>query len=261
MTKGVLLIGYGTRTGNLEKILGRQLERLNARGRERVYLGYYRVSEPSIGEALRRMASDGIDDVLAIPYYIAEGRLTYELIPRSMGVSIGGNGETVVGGRRMRISMSPAFGMTRTLFNILCDRIAESGCGKDAGMLIVGHGSRDVGSSNKAIIEMNAERLRKAGYSHVAYAFNEFDDPPIKEALSGLAAEGVGEVVVLPLFIATGVHLCEDVAEKIGIPKYSSGGDVEVDGRRISVKYMRPVEDDPRLLELIDSEISDFYGD
>ena len=61
MTKGVLLIGYGTRKGNLEEILGRQLARLEARGRDWVYLAYFRVSEPSIEDALRRMAADGVD--------------------------------------------------------------------------------------------------------------------------------------------------------------------------------------------------------
>lgn len=261
MTKGVLLIGYGTRKGNLEEILGRQLARLEARGRDRVYLAYFRVSEPSIEDALRRMAADGIDEVLAVPYYIAEGRLTYELIPGKMGVPIGGNGETVVDGRKVRVSMSPAFGMTRVLFNILCDRIAESGCGKDDGILVIGHGSRDVSSSNRAIIAMNADRLRKIGYSHVAYAFNEFDEPAIGDAVSGLVSEGVEKIAVLPLFIAMGVHLCEEVAEKIGIPPYSDGGDIDAGGRKVSVRYMRPVEDDPRLLELIDSEIADFYGD
>ena len=177
--------------GNLEEILGRQLARLEARGRDRVYLAYFRVSEPSIEDALRRMAADGVDEVLAVPYYIAEGRLTYELIPGKMGVPIGGNGETVVDGRKVRVSMSPAFGMTRVLFNILCDRIAESGCGKDDGILVIGHGSRDVSSSNRAIIAMNADRLRKIGYSHVAYAFNEFDEPAIGDAVSGLVSEGV----------------------------------------------------------------------
>ena len=116
-------------------------------------------------------------------------------------------------------------------------------------------------SSNRAIIAMNADRLRKIGYSHVAYAFNEFDEPAIGDAVSGLVSEGVEKIAVLPLFIAMGVHLCEEVAEKIGIPPYSDGGDIDAGGRKVSVRYMRPVEDDPRLLELIDSEIADFYGD
>ncbi len=259
--KGVLIIGYGTRKGNLEEILGRQLARLRARGRGNVYPAYFRVTSPSIPEALDKMVSDGVDDILAIPYYIAEGRLTYELIPEKMGMPIGGCGETVIGGRKVRITMAPAFGMTRVLFNILCDRIAESGCGKDDGILVVGHGSRDTGSSNRAIVSMNADRLRGIGYSRVAYAFNEFDEPSVEDAVAELVSGGAERIAVLPLFIARGVHLCEEVPEKIGIPPHSDGGEICAGGRKVSVRYMRPVEDDPRLLELIDSEIADFYGD
>lgn len=261
MTKGILLIGYGTRTGNLCEILERQAARLRARGRENVYVAYYRVSEPSIEEAVDTMVADGVDDILGIPYYIAEGRLTMELIPEKMGIGTATTSKREVGGKTVRLSLSPAFGMTRTLTDIACDRIADAGGSMDSGILVIGHGSRDVSGSNQAIVQINADRLKEMGYNHVAYGFNEFNEPAITDALEDLVSRGVEDVVVVPLFIASGVHLGEEIPDKIGIPHYSSEGIIERSGKSIKIHYTAPAGDDPRLLGIIDSEVAEFLGE
>lgn len=259
MTKGIMIVGYGTRKGNLEEILYRQAARMRARGIDNVYVGYFRVSTPSIPAALEQMAADGVDDILVMPYYIAEGRLTYELIPGKLGIS--GNAGTVeVGGRSVKLRMAPAFGGSPVLADIVCDRVADSGGSKDDGVMIIGHGSRDDMSGNKDVMEANASRLTARGYGHVAYTFNEFCEPSIAEAVAGLAAEGVEKIVAVPLFVAMGLHLGEEVPEQIGIPAYSQGGTITAGGRKIEVKYAKPVEDDPRLLEIMVSGAKNFYG-
>jgi len=159
MKKGILIVGYGTRTGNLIDVLEKQAARLRARGRENVYVCYFRVSHPTIQEALAKMADDGVDTVLAVPYYIAEGRLTYELIPEKMGIPKCASGVADINGKKVRIFMSHAFGRTHILTHILCDRIAEAGGSKDSGILVIGHGSRDIVDSNREIIKLNAARL------------------------------------------------------------------------------------------------------
>lgn len=261
MSKGILIIGYGTRTGNLKEVLERTAARLRARGRKNVHICYFRVSSPTIQEAMSRMVRDGVDDILGVPYYIAEGRLTLEMIPEKMGIGATTGTKTVVDGKRINASLAPAFGMNRVLTEIAFDRIAEAGASFDDGILIMGHGSRDVFSSNEAIVRVNAERIQNRGYKHVVYAFNEFVEPGISEGVDMLAAQGVSRIVCVPLFITTGVHLNEEVPDKIGIPHYSEGGEIERGGRNISVSYMRPVEDDPRLLEIVDSEIAEFLGE
>ncbi|AGI48238.1 hypothetical protein TALC_01253 [Thermoplasmatales archaeon BRNA1] len=260
MTKGILIVGYGTRTGNLTDILESQAARLRARGRKNIYVSYFRISEPTIPDAIAKMAADGIDDVLAIPYYIAEGRMTLELIPEKLGIGHTSHGVADIGGRKVKVTVAPAFGRTRMLTNILTDRIAQAGGSKDTGILVIGHGSRDMHDSNREIVELNARRLGDMGYRHVAYGFNEFCGPEISDALASLAKE-TDEVIVTPLFIANGVHLGEEIAEKLGISNYSKGGKVDIGGKMICVKYMAPVEDDVRLLESIDAKVADFYGE
>lgn len=260
MTKGIVIVGYGTRKGNLEQILDAQAARLRAMGRKNVYVAYFRVSKPSIPEVLERMAADGIDKVLAIPYYVAEGRLTSELIPEAFGIS-GRFGNTEVKGKQMYVRIAPAFGTKSALADILCDRIAEAKGTMDSGILIVGHGSRDPGNSNHEIVELNAGRLRDRGYSHVGYAFNEMCEPTLDSAVTELIDAGVKEIIVVPLFIAMGLHLGEEVPEQIGIPPYSPEGIATRNGKSVPVRYMRPLGDDVRLLEIINRKVADFYGE
>jgi sirohydrochlorin cobaltochelatase len=204
---------------------------------------------------------DGVDDVLGLPYYIAEGTLTFELIPAKLGLSAGSRGVAEVDGKKVRIRMAPAFGTSRILTNFLTDRIADAGGDMDTGILVLGHGSRDLTSSNEEIISLNASRLTKMGYRNVVYAFNEFVEPIIADALKTLASKDVKRIIAVPLFIASGVHLGEEIPEQLGIPAYSAGGQIEVSGKKIELVYTKPVEDDGRITDLLVSKIADFRGE
>ena len=260
MTKGTPIIGYGTRTGDLTSILETQADRLRARGRPNVRTCYFRISSPTIEEALEGMAADGVDEILAVPYYIAEGRLTRELIPQKLGIQ-GSAGVARAGGRKVHVAMAPAFGRNRVLASIVFDRIAEAGGTFDDGILVLGHGTRDPTSENSRVVAMNAERVSRAGYGRVAYAFNEFNGPSIADAMAELVGKGAERIVVVPLFIADGVHLGEEIPDQLGIPHYSGGGTTEVGGWSVDIVYTRPAGADPRLLEIIDSEIAEFSGE
>ncbi len=261
MTKGTLIVGYGTRTGKLTTIIETQAKRLRARGRKNVYTAYFRVSSPTIPDALAQMAADGVDDVLVLPYYVAEGTLTAELIPKKLGIS-GRTGAADVNGKKVLIREAYALGNTWVTTDILCDRIAEAdGDMEKSGILVIGHGSKDPISGNCEVIRTNALRLQKIGYKHVVYAFNEFVEPDIDKGVEELVSQGCTDIVVVPAFISDGVHLCEEIAEKLKIPNYSAGGEAEFLGKKVSIKYMRPLEDDPRILELLDCQIEEFYGE
>lgn len=256
MTKGILIIGYGSRKDGVTDILATQAARLRARRPEPVYVGYFRVNRPSIEEALAAMADDGIDEAVVLPYLIAAGRLTDELIPPRLGL-MGRSGTVQVHGRDLLLHCGQAFDRTEALTDILCDRIAECGGTRDSGLIVLGHGSRQ--TANPETVALNAARLRRRGYRHVEYAFNEFCAPSIAEAKERLLATGVGDLVALPLFIAVGVHLGEEIPAQLGIPPYTNEGMVEANGRAVPLRYARPVEDDPRLLDCLAAQVASFY--
>ncbi len=261
MKDGILLIGYGTRKGNLEEILNAQAARLRASTCYEIGIGYFRVSSPSIPEALEDMVKKGVDRIAVVPYYVAEGKLTRQLIPEKLGLSPDVCcGKVKVADRCVQIYVSKAFDLSTVVTDVICDRILSAKGAREAGILILGHGTLDSSKMNRIVIERNAQRLTERGYKHVAFAFNEFNQPSIKDSISKLVSEGVSEIVCVPLFIAMGIHLGEEIPEQIGIPSYSDGGEIVVDGKIIKVSYTRPLEDDPRLAGLVYSRAMEYLS-
>ena len=81
--------------------------------------------------------------------------------------------------------------------------------------LIVGHGSRY--EYNKKIMELQKERLEKMGFENVYIGFNETSHPFIGETMEQMAADGIEEVVAIPFFIASGLHMTRDIPPKLGL--------------------------------------------
>ncbi len=258
MSKGIMIVGYGTRKGNLESILEVQRKRLLCRGWKNVEIAYFRVSKPTIQESLDKMVKDDVDDIVVLPYYIAEGTLTKELIPDKLGIGYLDEADLEIDGKTVTIHIAPAFGNSFILTDIICDRIAGADGDLDSGILILGHGTRHRSQYNMHVIKLNAERLRNKGYKHVTYAFNEFCKPTIKDALDELERSGVKKIVAIPLFIAMGLHLGDEIPEQMGIPSYSTGGDVVINGRTINIAYTRPMEDDSRLTDYLDQTAREY---
>ncbi|MDD3232857.1 MAG: CbiX/SirB N-terminal domain-containing protein [Candidatus Methanomethylophilus sp.] len=256
---GILILGYGSRKPELENIVSTQAARLRARGWDNVYEGYFRVNSPTQAEVLRQVAADGVEDLLVLPYLIAEGRLTYELMPAQWGLNGQYDNEAKVGDRTVRVHWGRAFGGSPALTDIVCDRIAAvGGDRKCTGILLLGHGSKV--ADNREVIMLNAARLVRRGYQHVAYAFNEFCQPGIPVAVDRLMAEGVDRIIAVPIFIAVGIHLGEEIPEQLGISHYTAEGSVTRNGRTVPLSYVKPLGDDPRLTELLNAQIVGYYG-
>ena len=124
-------------------------------------------------------------------------------------------------------------------------------------MLLVAHGSRNPGAESSCATLTDAVRRELADRA-VAVAYLDFTAPSVGEALRELVADGVREVVVVPLLFAPGYHLRVDlpaaVAEVAGRP---SGADR---GRR-SGAGSAPVADEPdRLLEALESRLTAAVG-
>lgn len=117
------------------------------------------------------------------------------------------------------------------------------------GILIIGHGSRS--PESKRVFELQADRIRKMGYDDVLVGFNEFSEDTIEKGLERMADAGVDVVYAIPMFIISGIHLTEDVPEKLGIPPGSTKGVVNIKGRDIEIRYAKALGDDPAVADLI----------
>ena len=84
-------------------------------------------------------------------------------------------------------------------------------------LLLVAHGSRRV-SSNEAVQQLVVKlrhKLSDAGFDDITHAFLELTQPSIADGVKTLVDAGSTEVVVMPYFLAPGIHVVDDLPELI----------------------------------------------
>jgi sirohydrochlorin cobaltochelatase len=254
MKKGIMIIGHGSRYNYNKWVIEEQKRRLEEKGFENVYIGFSETTYPLVRDVLKEMASDDIEEITAVPFFIASGLHVARDIPDKLGIPPGSDGGTVsVNGKKVRIRYERPFGRDPALAAILSERIQELSDGGDGGILVIGHGSRL--PHNKETIVFQAGELKKMGYCNVRYAFNEFDEPRAEDVFDEMLSEGIEEIIVLPLFISLGAHLKHDVPWKIMLKNGMTEDALLIGGRSVTVKYAAPIGSDPRLTDLIAERI------
>lgn len=248
--KGIMFIGHGSRFNHNKEAVEQQANALKERTSVPVWTAYNETTSPLVDEVLEEMVKSGVTEVIAIPYFIASGLHITRDIPRKLSIPENSRGgKTTVAGKEITVHFEGPIGEDPNLTDILEDRIKASCDGKNAAVLIVGHGSRL--PYNEEIIRLNAERLKERGYSDVYYAFNEFNEPYIDSVMNEIVKTDVTDVAVLPLFIASGAHIGEEIPETLGIPPNTDGGVSNAFGREINIHYAMPVGKEPRLADVL----------
>lgn len=260
MSKAILIVGHGSRLSFNKMTLEAQADNLRRLRNEDVYIGFNETSFPTIEDTMVEMADNGVDEVVAVPFFIASGLHMTRDIPPKLGLKDGEREAVVdVKGKKMKMYFETPFGEDPNLTDILCEKIDELSSVKGKrGILIMGHGSRL--NYNSEIMELNAKRLRERGYDNVRVGYNEFNDPKVDIVVKEMVDDGIDEIIALPLFIASGAHLSRDLPYRLGIPENTDEAVIEHDGRKIVVKYATPVGGDPRLCGVLDKKIEKYYG-
>ena len=118
------------------------------------------------------------------------------------------------------------------------------------GMLLVGHGSTM--PYNQDLVEKTAA-LIKAGNTGfiVKCGFMNMNKPTIKESMDAFRTEPIDTLVVVPLFLAKGVHIEKDIPGEIGLPEGTKKGLFVLNGKSIPLVYADPIGSDPLLADLM----------
>ena len=118
------------------------------------------------------------------------------------------------------------------------------------GLLLVGHGSKL--PYNKELVEETA-RLIAMRYPDfiVKCGFMNMNSPSIKDSMDAFRNEPIEVLVVVPLFLAKGVHILQDIPEIIGLSGGETKGQFAMNGKNIPLLYADPIGSDPLLADLM----------
>lgn len=121
---------------------------------------------------------------------------------------------------------------------------------KKTGILLVGHGSRK--EYNKILIQKTAELMAASSPDYlVRYGFMEMSEPSIPDTLNTFKTEEIDALVVVPLFLARGVHTDEDIPGILGLKDGEKKGSFVTDNGTVSLVYADPIGPNPLLAELM----------
>jgi sirohydrochlorin cobaltochelatase len=118
------------------------------------------------------------------------------------------------------------------------------------GMLLVGHGSKL--PYNQELVEKTAALIKENNADFIVKCgFMNMNQPSIKDSLDAFRKEPIDVLVVVPLFLAKGIHIEKDIPGEIGLPEGTRKGTFTLNGRSIPLLYADPIGSDPLLADLM----------
>lgn len=235
---GVILVSHGSTLPFAEEVFVEIKEKFIKATGLAAEIGYMKVSEPTIAGAVEVLKNqvDDLDKIIALPVFLAPGIHTNIDIPQLLGLDplevdprcpdgnypeehylsiaddVDFDGE---------IKLLSSIGPRDELLDIIDKRInealSESKLDDDAktGILLVTHGSRL--HYNKEFATALYNKFEKTCELPSSFGFMELCGPSIPESINKLVDEnGLERLVVVPVFIAPGMHTTHDIPHILG---------------------------------------------
>ena len=208
--------------------------------------------EPSLREVLRMVQSR---EIYVVPNFISEGYFTQTVIPRELELT----GPVTERDGRIIKYCAPV-GSDPRMTDVLLHRAREVAPGVPpaaASLFIVGHGTDLNDNSAKAAKDQVKKIRARAEYAEVLSAYME--EPPLIAEWDLLSTQP--NVVVVPFFIADGLHSFEDIPVLLGIRAEGQPAEVfqnphSLRGRQLY--FANSVGTEPMMAEVILDQVKAF---
>ena len=209
----LLIVGHGS-TENPDSSTpyfdhAREVRRRNLFGE--VHCCFWK-EEPSMREALYMIDAE---EVYIVPDFISEGYFTQEVIPREFELT---GPTTKIHGKT--IHYCDPVGIHPSMTSLILQRTDEVAPGvaqEESTLFIVGHGTGLNKNSTKAIRDQ-VDHIKTLPNCHFANVIDTYmEEPPFIADWAKLAE--TPNVIVVPFFIADGLHSYQDIPVMLGFEK------------------------------------------
>ncbi len=284
---GVLLISHGSTLPYGEVTFNEIKDKFIDRTGFATEVGYMKVSQPSIAGAVENLKDkvDNLNKITAIPVFLAPGIHTNIDIPILLGLNPLETDPRCPDGNYPEkhylsiaddvdfdgeIELLPAIGSDDRLLEFINKRIDESLSDSEldenakTGVLLVSHGSRL--KYNKIFISELFDKFAKTTDYPCNFGFMELVEPNIPTAIKSLLDEDeIERLIVVPVFIAPGVHTTNDIPVILGLKEHTHSHshshshehghhhhhDLEVVDFDGEILYPEPIKADDILIDIL----------
>jgi len=113
---------------------------------------------------------------------------------------------------------------------------------QEEGVILLAHGSQSP-RAEEGLQEIASQVKEGLGGARVILGFFQFNRPNLPEAIAGAVAEGMKKIVVVPFFLAHGVHVRKDIPAELDQARVRYPG--------VEILLSRPLLPDPRIAEIL----------
>lgn len=123
------------------------------------------------------------------------------------------------------------------------------------GLILIGHGSKL--PHNRENLETLGGILRSRGkFKTVEIAFMIRDTPTVNEAIDIAVDKGASRIVLVPAFLAPGVHTTEDIPGLIGVKEKEP----QLKAKGVQLVYGEPIGSDERIADILEEKAQKALG-
>jgi sirohydrochlorin cobaltochelatase len=122
----------------------------------------------------------------------------------------------------------------------------------DSRLVILAHGSQN-SRWRLPFEELTASLTERHGADKVRLAYMEFIHPTLADVVREAARDGKFHLRVLPLFLAAGAHVAEDIPRQIA--------DAQGSFPQVKIELLQPIGEHPRVKELFRDIACDYVRD
>jgi sirohydrochlorin cobaltochelatase len=119
---GVLLVLHGSRVEEWIDVATKYKDLL-LKYFNKVEYGFIEFNQPTLRESAEKLASEGVDEIIAVPLLFAAGRHFLRDIPRLLGVDE--DGFIKIENRKIKIIIAKPIGIDNRVAEILKERVEE----------------------------------------------------------------------------------------------------------------------------------------
>lgn len=123
---------------------------------------------------------------------------------------------------------------------------------QDSRLVIFAHGSPDI-RWRLPFEELTACLTERHGAERIRLAYMEFVRPSLADVVREAARDGKLHLRVLPLFLAAGAHVAEDIPQQIA--------DAQMSFPQVKIELLQPIGEHPRVKELFREIACDYARD
>ena len=250
MNEGIALIGFGSSRPYNKEAMMHCINILKKSGVKRTYYSFIGREGPTVSDMMADVMKDNIDKLIVVPFLMATGEMSLKYIPEKLGIG-GRYGEHIIESpRKMEIQYIRPIGESPKVAEMLDDMITRSPAGKGKkALMLISHGSK-VGYRSD-LVALTKERLNKLGYKDIYTASVEFEEPSVSECAEKMVKDGVRHIIAVPLLIASGIHLKEDIPTALGLKEDMLKGTARIWDRDIRIDITQPIGKHPMMSDVL----------